>query len=296
MSFQYDAAIIGGDLRQAYLAYLLEKFGFNVITFGLNHNISNYTLNFANSAEQAMSLSKTIITPIPFSRDKIYITGLDNITAENNNKLSLKTFLTHLHHEHYLIGGNILNEIVEVCLKEDIPYYDLMESEDIVLFNTIATAEGAIAEAICKSSINLHQSNALVLGYGKCGKVLASKLQAIGVNVTVAARRKSALVEAYTNSIKGIKLNSIQSAINNFSYIFNTIPAIILDEKLLSAISQETTIIDIASSPGGVDYEAAKKFSLNTHLCLGIPGKTSPKSSAQILADAILPILKERKD
>ncbi len=296
MSYQYDAAIIGGDLRQTYLAYILEKSGYMVITFGLNNVIPNYNPNFANSVEHAMASSKTIISPIPFSRDKIYITGLDNNTSENIHKLSVETFLKNLHHEHYLIGGNIFDRVVEFCSKENIPYFDLMKNSNIALLNTIATAEGAIAEAIYRSSINLHQSNALVLGYGKCGKVLASKLQAIGVKVTVAARRKNALVEAYTNCIEGIELNTIKSKIKNFNYIFNTIPSIILDEKLLLFLSPETTIIDIASSPGGVDYEAAKNLNLNAHLCLGIPGKTSPKSSAQILADAILPILKERKD
>lgn len=294
MSFQYDAAIIGGDLRQIYLAYILEKSGYKIITFGLNYIIPNFNLNFANSYEQAMSSSKTIISPIPFSRDKIYITGLDNNTP--NDKLSVETFLKNLQHEHYLIGGNIYNEVIDICSNENIPYFDLMKNEDIALLNAIATAEGTIAEAIYKSSINLHNSNALVLGYGKCGKVLASKLQAIGVNVVVAARKESALVEAYTNCIQGIELHKITLKIKNFNFIFNTIPSLIMDEKLLLSISPETTIIDIASLPGGVDYETAKNLNLNAHLCLGIPGKISPKSSAEILADAILPILKERKD
>ncbi|MBP1927040.1 dipicolinate synthase subunit A [Sedimentibacter acidaminivorans] len=296
MHFQYDAAIIGGDLRQIYLAYILEKNGYKIITFGLNYIIPNFNLNFTSSYEQAMSSSNTIISPIPFSRDKIYITGLENNTSNDNNKLSVEAFLKNLQHDHYLIGGNIYNEVIDICSNENIPYFDLMKNEDIALLNAIATAEGTIAEAIYKSSINLHNSNALVLGYGKCGKVLASKLQAIGVNVTVAARKKNALVEAYTNCIEGIKLYKIKSEIKNFNFIFNTVPSLILDEKLLLSISPETTIIDIASQPGGVDYETAKNLNLNAHLCLGIPGKISPKSSAEILADVILPILKERKD
>ena len=296
MIYQYDAAIIGGDLRQIYLACLLDKFGYKIITFGLNINIPNCNVSTVNSVEQAMSSSKTIIAPIPFSRDKNHITSLDNDDSCNSNKLSVETFLANLQPEHFLIGGNIPNEVIGVCSRKNIPYFDLMKNDDISLLNAISTAEGAIADAIYKSNINLHHSNVLVLGYGKCGRVLASKLSALGAEVTVGARRKSALIEAYTNGLGRLELDMLKLEIKNYNYIFNTIPAIILDDELLSNVSSETTIIDIASSPGGVDYKTAKKFNINAYSCLGIPGKISPKSSAEILAEYILPILKERND
>nr|WP_312576912.1 dipicolinate synthase subunit DpsA [Sedimentibacter sp.] len=294
MIYQYDAAIIGGDQRQIYLACLLDKFGYKIITFGLNINIPDCSVSTANSFEQAMSSSKTVITPIPFSRDKTYITTNDN--SCNGNILSVETFLANLQPEHFLIGGNIPNEVTEFCSRKTIPYFDLMKNDNISMLNAISTAEGAIAHAIYKSNINLHHSNVLVLGYGKCGKVLASKLGALGAKVSVCARSKIALTEAYTNGFERLEFDMLKSEIKNYNYIFNTIPAIILNDELLSNISSETTIIDIASSPGGVDYKAAKEFNINAHSCLGIPGKISPKSSAEILAENILPILKERND
>jgi len=296
MYYQYDAAVIGGDSRQTYLASLLEKSGYKIITFGLNMNIPDTNLNLSTSYEQAIKLSKTIIAPIPFSRDKNYITGLSNDALEKGNELSVENFLSCLNHGHYLIGGNLPKKAIETCNEINIPYFDLMKNDDIATLNAIATAEGAIAEAIYKSSINLHQSNGLVLGYGKCGKVLASKLHSLGVKITVCARRKSALTEAYTNGFETIGFKDLKFTIKDFNYIFNTIPTVILDNNLLLSLSSDTTIIDIASPPGGVDFDAAKKLNLKAYSCLGIPGKISPKSSAIILADAILPILKERTD
>lgn len=296
MYYQYDGAVIGGDLRQTYLASLLEKSGYKIITFGLNKNIPNFNLSFTNSFEQAIASSKTIIAPIPFSRDKKYITDLGNDVLVKNNELSVEIFLSCLKPEHYLIGGNIPKEAIETCHKKNIPYFDLIKNEEIATLNAIATAEGSIAEAIYKSNINLHQSKGLVLGYGKCGKVLAAKLHGLGVKVTVCARKKSALSEAYTNGFSIMELNKLEFTIKDFDYIFNTIPTIILDKKLLLSLSSETTIIDIASSPGGVDYDTAKELKLKAYSCLGIPGKISPKSSAEILAKAIIPILKERTD
>lgn len=40
--------------------------------------------------------------------------------------------------------------------------------------------------------------------------------------------------------------------------IFNTVPALVLDETVLKGLPQETLVIDLASRPGGTDFEAAK--------------------------------------
>jgi dipicolinate synthase subunit A len=54
-----------------------------------------------------------------------------------------------------------------------------MKDEKIVILNAIATAEGTIMEAIRSSDQNLHGSNCIELGYGRCAKVLAQKLKAL---------------------------------------------------------------------------------------------------------------------
>ncbi|WP_312815427.1 dipicolinate synthase subunit DpsA [Sedimentibacter sp.] len=279
---------IGGDLRQTYLANLLYENGFNVITYRLI-NSTEFNLNTTDDISYAMNFSKLIITPIPFSKDKKHIT--DHI--QNGNKLTFEEFLLHLKSTHCLIGGNIIKEVIEACNKNNIPYLDLMKVEEIAMFNAIATAEGAIAEAVTKSLGNLHGSKGLVLGYGKTGKVIASKLKALNVDVTVGARSKFALAEAFVNGCDILELDELRSKISEFDYIFNTIPFIVLTKELLSTLSPKITIIDIASLPGGIDYEAAKELNINAYLCLGVPGKYAPLASAEILFNEILPLLKE---
>jgi dipicolinate synthase subunit A len=50
----------------------------------------------------------------------------------------------------------------------------------------------------------------------------------------------------------------------------------------------DVVIIDIASAPGGVDYPTAKELHVNCKLCLGLPGKFAPKSSAAFLVNHVL--------
>lgn len=53
------------------------------------------------------------------------------------------------------------------------------------------TAEGAVAEAISLSPVNLYRSRCLVTGYGRCAAILADRLKGMGARVTVAGRNAS---------------------------------------------------------------------------------------------------------
>ncbi|MFR3070454.1 MAG: dipicolinate synthase, partial [Enterocloster sp.] len=51
------------------------------------------------------------------------------------------------------------------------------------------------------------------------------------------------------------------------------------------------TVIDIASAPGGEDFEACKRAGIRAKLCPGLPGRFSPLASAQILRDAVIDLI-----
>ena len=65
--------------------------------------------------------------------------------------------------------------------------------------------------------------------------------------------------------------------------IFNTVPALILNRNRLKKVRQDCIIIDLASSPGGVDFQAATEFGLSASLDLGLPGFVAPRTAAEII-------------
>ena len=67
----------------------------------------------------------------------------------------------------------------------------------------------------------------------------------------------------------------------------------VLDQKKLELVKQNVTIIDIASSPGGIDYKFALQENMKAKLFPGLPGKVSPKTSADILVNEIITLMKE---
>ena len=146
-------------------------------------------------------------------------------------------------------------------------------------------------EAIKLSPYNLHASKCLVLGFGNCGQVLATKLKNLECNVTVSCRNPYFGACARTYGINYVPLNHVYNCIQDFLFIFNTIPAKILTKRYLDLIKKEALIIDIASEPGGIDLEYASIINLNAVNIPGIPGKVAAISSAQILYDYINEVL-----
>lgn len=67
----------------------------------------------------------------------------------------------------------------------------------------------------------------------------------------------------------------------------------ILNEPMLKHIDKHTLIIDLASRPGGVDFEAAKRLGLNVNWALSLPGKVAPITAGKIIYKTVCNILKQ---
>ena len=103
------------------------------------------------------------------------------------------------------------------------------------------------------------------------------------------------MAAANAASFGTVPLAALEDKIDQYDYIFNTIPSLVLTRDLLIKTNPTVVIIDISSAPGGVDFQSAKELSKSAKLCLGLPGKYAPKSSAAFLIDYLLTNL-ERSD
>lgn len=289
MSTKFNIGIFGGDKRQVYIAEALLNKGYSVYTYQMTEPIQQDKCTELNSLNEMFNKCSTIIGPTPLIKNSAAV-------AKSDGGLTVSNFVNLLEEDHLLIGGMIPPALTKCCVDKKIPYYDIMKNEKIAILNAIATAEGAIMEAIQTSEINLHGSNCLILGYGRCAKVLAEKLKGIGAKVTVAARSEEALAYAEAVGLQTVCLSDIKSFLPTYTFIFNTIPALILDKNCLELVNQDVVIIDIASSPGGVDYDYASQNKINAKLCLGLPGKVAPRTSASFIVNEITKLLKERCD
>ena len=107
------------------------------------------------------------------------------------------------------------------------------------------------------------------------------------------ARKNTDLAWIKVYGYQPIHLNELEDNLNKFDVIINTIPVIILDEKKLCRVKRECIIIDLASSPGGVDRISAEKKGIKTIWALALPGKTAPTTSAEFIKETIDNVLNE---
>ena len=82
-----------------------------------------------------------------------------------------------VHGGQLIFGCNLPKKETGQNLVENVPeFVEYMQEDDTAYHNAVATAEGAVAEAILHSTINLCGAKSLLIGYGRCGKVLADRL------------------------------------------------------------------------------------------------------------------------
>lgn len=278
---KYDIAIIGGDKRTACMAQIFPKKGLRVTTYGIV-NTPKILPGRASSFQEALDSAKILVFGIPFQQN-------DSVFFEKNMPpVTLTELQRCLRKHHRVFGGVIPENFKKLCEKREIGCYDFMKDESLTIYNAIATAEGAVTEALLHRDTNLHHSRCLVLGYGRCGTVLADKLRGLHARVTVCCADTKELAKADSLGMDILPLSLLRHEIRHFEYLFNTIPAIILREDCLLAANTESLIIDIASGAGGVDYEAARRLGIPAFHCPGLPGKYASQSSAERLTEFVM--------
>ena len=206
--------------------------------------------------------------------------------------IDLVEVIKHLPKETYLLIGVAKPIIVEMASKHQIKIIETAEIDDIAILNSIPTAEGAIQLAMEELPITIHSSKCLVVGYGRCGMTLARSLAALGAKVTVASRKAADIARIIEMGYTPLPLADLYSQVD-FDVIFNTVPALVLTKQYLKKLSRSVLIIDIAASPGGVDYNTANDLGIKAILALSLPGKVAPITAGQILSDCIPRLLIE---
>ncbi len=276
-------AVIGGDMRQNYLANYFSRMGHSVTCFltpGLPALLPD--IKIAASLTEALAENTVIIGPVPFSRDQKTINGctLDSITLSELYSLLTPT--------HTLIGGNLPPSALAACLEKDIPYYDFMKSESLAYYNAAVTAEGMLCEILKNTPFILQNKSVLILGYGKCGTILAHKLDALGCQVSICELSAERRELASSFGLQSFSPFHLQKFLPQFSVIINTVPSLVLSKDTFANLSPDVFLFDLASPPGGIDFEAAKQQNIPVFHCLGLPGKIAPLSAGEAIAKNIL--------
>ena len=264
--------VIASDMRQIYMSKMLKARGYEVYLLDLREGkcVSRELLE----KENELWKSDALILPVPLKK-----VGDTDLLSEEIVKHG--GTITRVY------GGSFPRDWEKSLEKAGILAVDLMESPEVARKNAIATAEGAIAELMKLMPVNVEGARIVVTGFGTCGKVIAEKLYCLGAMVTVAARSEQALTLAGFFGFDVMDLSAGELTLSRADGVINTVPARIIGEKEIDEMRRDAALIDIASAPGGCDLEYCKEKGISCKLAPGLPGIYSPKTSAQILLQAM---------
>ena len=178
---------------------------------------------------------------------------------------------------------------------DNIELVDLLEIEELTILNAIPTVEGTVKIAINEREETIHESNVLVCGFGRIGKILCDRFSKLGANIYCTARKDTDFAWIREKRYIPLKYSELQNYLNKIDIAINTVPHIVLGKEQLDLLNKDTLIIDLASSPGGVDTIYAKEIGLNAITALGIPGKEMPKTAAKYIKKIIDNIINQKK-
>ncbi len=284
---EITVAVIGGDKRFVSVAEAFLK----------RDNISALLCGFERlqpvipcvSPYDAARGADVLVLPIPCSVDGV------NVNAPfAEREIPLERVFRSMSGNTLILGGRVDEALYKLAANHGFEIIDYLCREELAVLNSVPTAEGAIEIAMRELSTTLWGQNVLIAGFGRIGKTLAADLKALGCEVTVCARRQSDLAWCSVDGYKTTSFDRLKNDLCKYSVIFNTVPSLIFDAATLACTAEDVLLIDLASSPGGVDFESAKRLARRTVWALSLPGKVAPITAGQIIERTVASVLREK--
>ena len=272
---QLTFTVIGGDQRSFFAAKRLREQGFSTEILSLKNEKS-----FLPSEKIS---TDAVLLPLPLTRD-----GKHLFAPDAKEPIILKDVFEAISEHSVIFGGNIGEFADERTV-------DYGKREEFALMNAVPTAEGALLLALQNGKRTVFGMRVAVIGYGKVAFATAKLFHAVGAEVTVFARRAQARAEAHMMGYLARPLSVLSEYAGEYDLLINTVPARIFDRDVLSRISPDGCLMELASAPFGLDFDEAERLSVRAELASGLPGKFFPETAGYAVADTVLALLREKQ-
>lgn len=283
-------AVVGGDLRQAHIANRLSQSGKTVHALLLEENGALDAALCQTDIKETLRSCDAVILPLPLTADETTVHS-----PFSGQTLELDTLFSFIRPNTLIFAGRVSAAAQKLAQTHGLTLIDYLEREELALQNAVITAEGAVAIAIDETSTALMGSRVLVTGHGRIARALMRMLSAFGAHVCVVARKYSDLAEICATGCEACPVDDLADAACKADLVFNTVPAALFTREVLSQMRTDTLLIDLASKPGGVDFDAARELGVRTIWALSIPGRIAPITAGEIILQTISNCLAEQE-
>ena len=161
--------------------------------------------------------------------------------------------------------------------------------------NALLTAEGALSLLISGSERALCDSAAVITGYGRIARYLARMLVSSHAQVTVTARDPVQRQVAVLDGCCALPAELAGLAAGSADLIINTVPAQLLTEGDFAKMRPGAVFLELATRNSPPEREWAQSAGVGYISGAGLPGKYSPRTAGEAIANAVTAALRHRE-
>ena len=187
------------------------------------------------------------------------------------------------------LGGMLSVEAKAIAAEAGVELVDYFAREELTIRNAIPTAEGCIGILMKERSRTLWGSGILLTGFGPVGQALGVRLAALGAQVTAAARRPAQRALAESFGLRSVPIDRLGQIAPAFDTVVNTVPA-------LARLRPQSFIVDLASRPGGTDFDAARRLGHRAIHALSLPAACAPETAGEAVARTVCDMIGQREE
>jgi dipicolinate synthase subunit A len=285
-----QVALIGGDARQLEVIRKCSELDASIVLIGFD-NLQNGFSGIIKSElnPDALEFMDAVILPAVGTDDQGHVESIFSSSELRLTEVHIQALPKHA----TIFTGMAKPYLRNLCAQCSIKLVELFDLDEVAIYNSIPTAEGAIMMAIQNTDFTIHGSQAMVLGFGRTGITVARTLKGLGAIVRVGVNKPEYFARAWEMGLIPFYTHDLNAEVGNIDLLFNTIPSMIVTAQIIANIPHRAVIIDLASKPGGTDFRFAEKRGIKALLAPGLPGIVAPKTAGRIIADTLSRIIVE---
>lgn len=273
-----EILFIGGDKRILYAAELISQ------------STQVHSLGLGGSFPPPQGKYPAIVLPLPFSRSGVTVNA-----PLSDVPVPLDIIAEYAQPGALVLSGGTSPALEELCSANRLKLVDYYAGEELTLKNALLTAEGALSLLISGSERALCDSAAVITGYGRIARYLARMLVSSHAQVTVTARDPVQRQAAVLDGCCALPAELAGLAAGSADLIINTVPAQLLTEGDFAKMRPGAVFLELATRNSPPEREWAQSAGVGYISGAGLPGKYSPHTAGEAIANAVTAALRHRE-
>lgn len=242
-----------------------------------------YPVDRLNGADTPTDRYEYIVLPLPVSRDGVYINA-----PFSEKPLPFELISQYAAENATVFCGGSNGAVEKICRDMGLKFINYFADEPLTLKNAVLTAESAAAILAGSGDSSLFGSEIAITGGGRVAVYTARLLKAFGASVTVCARSAEQRTKAELDGFSAADITELTVVCGKADFIVNTVPAELFGSETFCAMRRGAVYLELASLPPEPYKSRAEQCGVRYIHAPGLPGKYSPKTAGEIIAETIL--------